>query len=101
MPAVSDSHKAERKNKILDYALLCFAEKGYHETKIDDIVVKSGISKGSIYNYFKSKEEIYNAILSDKSSSRYLSFKEHIDTLRTATEKLNYFFEFYGNQLKE
>ena len=48
----------ERKDQILDAAAVVFAEKGVHESRMDDIVEKSGLSKGSLYWYFKSKDEI-------------------------------------------
>lgn len=48
----------ERKKQILNAAVQCFAQKGYHATSIKDIVEEIGISKGSVYIYFKSKDDI-------------------------------------------
>ncbi len=48
-----------RRQQILDAALICFAEKGYHETTVDDIVRASSLSKGSIYWHFDTKESIF------------------------------------------
>jgi AcrR family transcriptional regulator len=53
---------AARKNQILDAAMLVFARSGFHEARMDDIVQESGLSKGTLYWYFKSKEEIITAI---------------------------------------
>jgi AcrR family transcriptional regulator len=53
---------AVRKNQILDAAMLVFARSGFHEARMDDIVQESGLSKGTLYWYFKSKEEIIIAI---------------------------------------
>ncbi len=50
-------------NKITDSALVLFAEKGFYSTTINDIALKAGISKGLMYNYFKSKEELLDAII--------------------------------------
>lgn len=49
----------QRREEILNAALICFADKGYHDTKMDDIVGASGLSKGSLYWHFDSKEEIF------------------------------------------
>ncbi|MFN2235991.1 MAG: TetR/AcrR family transcriptional regulator, partial [Anaerolineales bacterium] len=46
----------QRKDQILDAAATVFAKKGVHESRMDDIVEKSGLSKGSLYWYFKSKD---------------------------------------------
>lgn len=51
-----------RKNQILDAATAVFARLGFHEARMDDIVHESGLSKGTLYWYFKSKEEIITAI---------------------------------------
>jgi AcrR family transcriptional regulator len=62
-PKVADEKKDERRSQILQAAMSCFAEKGYHLTTMDDIVAASGLSKGSIYWYYKSKKDILMAIL--------------------------------------
>ena len=52
----------ERKDQILDAASEVFAEKGVHEARMDDIVKESGLRKGTLYWYFKSKDEIIISI---------------------------------------
>ncbi|KOO46172.1 TetR/AcrR family transcriptional regulator [Priestia koreensis] len=47
-----------RKIQILEEAMKLFAEKGYHAASMQEIAERSGIAKASIYNYFKSKEEM-------------------------------------------
>lgn len=48
----------EKRQLILQSALLLFNEKGYQDTTISDIATKAGISKGLIYKYFSSKKEL-------------------------------------------
>ena len=50
---------------ILDTALKVFAKEGYHSATISKISSEAGISKGLMYNYFKSKEELLNILLSE------------------------------------
>jgi AcrR family transcriptional regulator len=50
---------AERRAQIIEAALACFTRKGYNNTTMDDIVAESGLSKGSLYWYFKSKDELF------------------------------------------
>jgi len=52
-----------RKNQILDAATKVFVRQGFQHARMDDIVEESGLSKGTLYWYFKSKEDIINAIL--------------------------------------
>jgi AcrR family transcriptional regulator len=51
--------RLETKQKLLESAKELFSKKGYYETKISDIVEKSGVAQGTFYLYFKSKEEIF------------------------------------------
>ena len=51
-----------RRAQILDAALHCIAAKGYHAATMDDLVRASGLSKGSLYWHFRSKEEVFLAL---------------------------------------
>jgi len=55
--------RVERRNLIMDSALKHFAKEGYHATTITHIAKHAGISKGLMYNYFESKEELLKTIL--------------------------------------
>ena len=49
----------------MNAALELFANEGYHSTSISNIAIKAGVSKGLMYNYFESKEELIKAIIDD------------------------------------
>jgi AcrR family transcriptional regulator len=53
----------ETRSRILEAAVTVFASKGYHDTKVDDIVSKSKTSKGAFYFYFPSKQDIFLALV--------------------------------------
>ncbi|MEL6270053.1 MAG: TetR/AcrR family transcriptional regulator [Chloroflexota bacterium] len=55
--------KQETRERILDAALNVFSNKGYHDTRLDEIVDESGTSKGSIYHYFPNKEKLFVALV--------------------------------------
>lgn len=52
-----------RKNEILDAAAVLFAEKGFDDTSVADIIDAVGIAKGTLYHHFKSKEDIMDALI--------------------------------------
>jgi AcrR family transcriptional regulator len=54
--------KDERSPEILRAALACFAEKGFAATRMDDVAARAGITKGTIYLYFKSKTALFKAL---------------------------------------
>lgn len=83
----------ERKNQILDAATEVFIQKGFDEARMDDIVDEAGLSKGALYWYFKSKDEIIISIL-DRIFQR--EFRQ-IDALKyaegSASENILQFIE--------
>jgi AcrR family transcriptional regulator len=62
MPKTSEAAKEARRTQILDAAVRCFAQRGYYETTIEDLVAETGLSRGALYVYYPSKEAIYLAI---------------------------------------
>jgi AcrR family transcriptional regulator len=54
-----------KRKKIFDAALRVFAQKGYHNATIDEIAALSGVGKGSVYRYFKSKEDLLTQLLTE------------------------------------
>jgi AcrR family transcriptional regulator len=55
--------KEERPQEIAEAALAAFAEKGYAATRVDDVARRAGVSKGLLYLYFKTKEELFKAVV--------------------------------------
>ena len=53
-----DKKAAQRKQAILDAALQCFLEKGYHQTGVRDIAKCAGVSLGNLYNHFPGKHDV-------------------------------------------
>lgn len=53
----------ERKNEIIDTAARLFVTKGYEKSSVNDILTAIGIAKGTFYHYFKSKEDVLDAVI--------------------------------------
>lgn len=82
----------ERKTEILDTAEHLFITKGYGKTTINDILKEIGIAKGTFYYYFKSKEEVMNAIVLRFVSVGVRKAREIVaDNTLTAHEKITAF----------
>jgi AcrR family transcriptional regulator len=62
MPKVVPEYKEEAKFKIIQATRTVFAKKGYHDATMDDIARELGVSKGALYSYFKSKEDLLKEI---------------------------------------
>jgi AcrR family transcriptional regulator len=55
--------KEDRPQEITEAALLAFAEKGYDATRVDEVAKRAGVSKGLLYLYFKTKEDLFKAVI--------------------------------------
>lgn len=94
-PVVSDEYKEKKRKEILESAFEAFGEKGFQVSTIDDIVSLSGMSKGAIYNYFESKEEIYIQLMNMRTDQDFAKIDKQFADMKTATEKLTYLFSVY------
>jgi len=61
-----DDIRNQRRQEILDAALELFAKQGYHNTSIEQIRKKAGVSKGLIYNYFDKKEDLVAGLINSE-----------------------------------
>lgn len=82
----------ERKSEILDVAEELFSTKGFDDTTTGDILEKAGIARGTLYYYFKSKEEIMNAVIERTIDRQVQSLKPILeDNTLNALEKIKLF----------
>lgn len=82
--------RQEKKKLIMDTALELFAENGFHATSISQITKKAGISKGLIYNYFESKNEILQEITRSAFENIYSNFDLDKDGILTKEEFITF-----------
>jgi len=89
-PKVPEEYFKFRKDEIITAAWKCFAEKGYQGTTMRDIAKKLDLSTGVIYNYFKNKDEILNAIMewALKSENQIFNLMAKKNTAREAISEL-------------
>jgi AcrR family transcriptional regulator len=83
-PDVSD----ERKNQILDAASNVFTRLGFHKARMDDIVEESGLSKGALYWYYKSKDDLIFAIFDRMFEREFETLRQMQYAEGSATERL-------------
>jgi len=84
--------REDRKEEILSAALELFAKQGITHTTMQDIAQKANISKGLIYNYFSSKEDLLNELIKSFINHLYDFFDPDGDGILT-TEEMKYFIE--------
>src|SRR5512145_2567634 len=55
--------KEARPGEIIAAALEVFVEKGFSATRLDDVAARAGVSKGTVYLYFKNKDALFKAVI--------------------------------------
>ena len=79
--------KQDRPQEITDAALAAFAEKGYAATRVDDVAKRAGVSKGLLYLYFKTKEELFKAVVRSFVVPRIDALTEIIESSELSSEE--------------
>lgn len=82
------AEKNQKKNGIMLSANTLFKEKGFHNTKMDEIAANAGVGKGTLYEYFKNKQDIFDEFCIEKVvliremieeiSNKEISFKQKL-----------------------
>lgn len=98
MPRTIEQYEEIRENRkaqIMETAMELFAEEGYHIVSISRIANKAGISKGLMYNYFHSKEELIISILNQGMEALFELFDPNHDGVITDEEFENFLRKSY------
>jgi AcrR family transcriptional regulator len=102
MPRVVPEYKEEARTRILSAANQVFGEKGYRQATMDDVAKKLGVSKGALYLYFASKEELFAEICRSEPQAfkeiLYSCFGENKHPLDSAGEFFDKMLKRYGSE---
>ncbi|OPX97258.1 MAG: HTH-type transcriptional repressor KstR2 [Syntrophorhabdus sp. PtaB.Bin027] len=77
-------------NVIASAAARLYSTKGYRETSMEDVAVSAKLSKGGMYHYFSSKEDILYFILSNFMDSLLEGFEQDLENIRDPEDKIRY-----------
>lgn len=90
----SHASPQQREAELLAAARACFARDGYSGTTIDKIAAEAGLSKGSVYRFFKTKDDILLALLDAYEADFSARLKRVVSTAESALEGIRLFLVF-------
>jgi len=96
-----EQNKAENRAALLKAARAVFAERGYGATGVRDIVRNTGLASGTFYNYFKDKDEIFEAVVGELTGELLKRHREGRAKARTAEEFVRAHYAAYFNFIAE
>ena len=95
-PKITASHRHDLRQKLIDIALTSFSKYGYDKTRMEDIATTADVAKGTLYLYFKNKEDLFTAI----SERNIEKLKNHFITIFNNKEELISGLESFYKQFK-
>ena len=96
-----EQNKAENRTALLKAARAVFAEMGFGAASVRDIVRRTDLASGTFYNYFKDKDEIFEAVVGELTSVLLQRHRQGRARAATAEEFLNQHYSAYFNFLAE
>jgi AcrR family transcriptional regulator len=83
-----ERRKEARPGELLDAALDLFVEKGFAATRVEEVAVRAGVSKGTLFLYFPTKEELFKAVVRENLSGRFREWNDEFATFQGTSEEL-------------
>jgi len=87
-PPKRERRKEARPRELLDAALALFVEQGFAATKAEEVAKRAGVSKGTLFLYFASKEELFKAVVRENIAGQFSEFNVALDSYTGSTESL-------------
>lgn len=92
--------KQARPNELLEAALDLFVEKGYAATKVEAVAARAGVSKGTLFLYFPSKADLFNAVVRENIGIRFKQWNQEFETFQGSTaEMLRYCYHSWWERI--
>ena len=93
--------KQDKRNRIIEAAIVKIAEKGYHSARMSDIAKKAGVADGTIYNYFQNKEHLLLSIFEDKMTELIQIAREEVESQGDPLNKFEAFVRMHFVHLQQ
>jgi AcrR family transcriptional regulator len=87
-PGIRQRRKEARPQELLDAALALFVEKGFAASRAEEVAQRAGVSKGTLYLYYPSKEELFKAVVRQNLSSLIAEGEEIADKFEGSSSLL-------------
>jgi len=87
-PRVAAERRARMRRKLVESALLVFAEKGVDSSVIEDVIAAAGVSRGTFYNYFRTNQEILVAAIEELGNELVDMIESRVEALPSPAERL-------------
>lgn len=93
--------RGARRAAILDAAIETFAQRGFHHARVSDVARQAGVADGTIYLYFKSKDDLLISLFEEKMEEIVQTFRVEVNRHENSRERLRCFIELHLKMVAE
>ncbi len=86
--AKHERRKESRPGELLEAALDLFVEKGFAATRVEEVAARAGVSKGTLFLYFPSKEDLFKAVVRQNISGHFKEWNETFDNFKGTSAEM-------------
>lgn len=90
-----------KRQQILEAAVKVFEERGYSDATVDSVAAEAGVAKGSVYNYFSSKQDLYTAVFTKSMANEENQILGQFERAPSPVHRLlllfDHWYELYGH----
>lgn len=95
-----ERRKEDRPGELLDAALALFVEKGFAATRVEEVAARAGVSKGTLFLYYPSKEELFKAVVRETIAGRLTEWNQELDEFQgDSAELLRYCMQSWWERI--
>jgi TetR/AcrR family fatty acid metabolism transcriptional regulator len=95
------TQRSERRASILEAAIETFAQRGFHHARVSDVARQAGVADGTIYLYFKSKDDLLISLFEEKMEEIVSRFREEVNRHEHSEQRLRRFIELHLRMVAE
>jgi len=99
--AQGEQRRADKRSLITEAAVDVFAAKGFHQARVSDIARRAGVADGTIYLYFKNKEDLLLSIFEEKMDQLLEGLGEALADAHDPVEQIRRFARFHFQQVRD
>lgn len=90
-----------KRKQILDAAAVIFSRKGYYQAKVEEIAREAEVGKGTVYEYFNSKKDLFQQVMMEFSNTYFDNFEDKLAGIESVTERLQLILKIHLTFIKD
>jgi TetR/AcrR family fatty acid metabolism transcriptional regulator len=98
--ARTEAAKSDKRTRILNAAVTVFAEKGFHQARVSDVADAAGVADGTIYLYFKSKDDLLLTLFEEKMDEIIAGLREVLSPIESPIDRVRAFASYHAHLVR-